>query len=407
MELGTQARGNQLFILTHKMFERITMPRDPFPQDPDAWNHIDDEQEEPKEQPKDPKLSILSVGDILKWEDDPRDLVLANGYMSKGDLCAWCGPPGIGKSRLILQLAICMILGNKFLDWETNGMELKWLFLQSENSMRRLKADLLAMTQTLTSVQMGMLAEHLFVHGLVLDTDGDLNLMHAINRQRIIDVLAERDYGVVVGDPLSGFSTDDLNTDKAMLALAKDFCSIVKKGNPKRIPFLIHHARTGKAGAASTTGMDRSSHGRQSKALYGITRAMVNLAPYEEENNESVVIASGKCNNAKEFEEFVAELDTDRMWYSIKEDADVEEWKEKIKSNGSGGGRPHKGDRKDFLSCFSTFTPLTVKDAFFAYENKTAKSKRVSFSKFKEWKAECIGLDEIYESEQKTKYLLR
>ena len=77
---------------------------------------------------------------------------------------------------------------------------------------------------------------------------------------------------------------------------------VTSQGDPKRIPVVLHRALTGKSGAARAIGYDRGSFGRNSKVLLGWTRAQINLAPYEADNNEVLVVASGKANNAEEFE---------------------------------------------------------------------------------------------------------
>ena len=116
-----------------------------------------------------------------------------------------------------------------------------------------------------------------------------------------------------------------------MLLTARDFGRIVRDGDPKRVPGLLHHARTGSTGAQTATGFERGSFARNSKALYGWTRAQFNVTPYNENNNDTLVFASGKCNNAREFEEFTIELDTATMTYS-RTDGDIAGWKERVKA---------------------------------------------------------------------------
>jgi predicted ATP-dependent serine protease len=82
--------------------------------------------------PNGSELSLFTPSQIIAWEDDPKDLILPNGYLEKGAPCVICGPPGIGKTRLTLQLATHAILELGFLGWETQGEGLKWLFLQRE-----------------------------------------------------------------------------------------------------------------------------------------------------------------------------------------------------------------------------------------------------------------------------------
>src|SRR5262245_18229235 len=96
------------------------------------------EQAENKRSP----LTIRTIGEILDMRFDDRDLVLSNGYLAVGERTAMCGMGGVGKSRLIMQLALCCRTERDFLGWQTQAPKLRWLFLQTENSNRRLKFDL-------------------------------------------------------------------------------------------------------------------------------------------------------------------------------------------------------------------------------------------------------------------------
>lgn len=62
-------------------------------------------------------LTFRRVGEILAMQFDDSDFILKNGYIARGDPFAFCGAAGIGKSRLILQLLIAIILGRDFLGW--------------------------------------------------------------------------------------------------------------------------------------------------------------------------------------------------------------------------------------------------------------------------------------------------
>jgi hypothetical protein len=323
-------------------------------------------------------------------------LILTNGYLEKGAPCVFCGPPGIGKTRLILQLAIHAILGFKFLDWETQGEQLAWLILQSENSMRRLKADLAAMTHNFTSRQLRTLDEHLFIHGLVTDIDGILHLSDPQVVTRITKVINACNPGVVVGDPLSGFSLEDLNSDKEMLTTAREFGRVARLGNQKRSPLIIQHARTGRSGAASASGYDRGSYARNSKALHGWTRAQINLSPFNEDNNNILVVARGKCNNASEFEAFPIELDKESMTYSVTE-ANLDEWRERVGSNGSAGRFVKKFSTDQLLGVMSAVTPMRYSDIFKQCKAKT----RMSLATFKRLWAELRATEEISATEGK------
>ncbi len=148
---------------------------------------------------------------------------------------------------------------------------------------------------------------------------------------------------VVVWDPLRDFSLDDLNSDKFMGETLRDILRLTKRGNPKRFPLAIHHAATGRAGVQKTTGWDRSSFGRNSKVLQMTARAVINVAPAKGEDNSTIIIASGKSNNAPEFSPFAAKLNFETMLYAPDEDFDLEGWKEEI-----GTGREARVTPKDF-----------------------------------------------------------
>ena len=98
---------------------------------------------------------------------------------------------------------------------------------------------------------------------------------------------------------------------------------------------VAHHARTGKAGAASATGFDRSSFGRNSKVLLGWMRAQINVAPYEGDDNATLVIASAKCNNAEEFKPFGVRLNKKTLWYERDDSLDLDAWRERVSGDGS------------------------------------------------------------------------
>ena len=87
-------------------------------------------------------LTVRSIEEIMAFQPDDNDLILADGYLCKGERTVWLGQGGLGKSRLSIQLACCCTLGQDFLGVETRGKGQRWLFLQTENGMRRLKYDL-------------------------------------------------------------------------------------------------------------------------------------------------------------------------------------------------------------------------------------------------------------------------
>jgi hypothetical protein len=209
-------------------------------------------------------------------------------------------------------------------------MDAKWLFLQTENGNRRLQADLSAMLANLTSVQRQMVKNAIGWHTLETEDDGIMFLSSERVIAGIQALIQKRKPDIVVFDPLRDFAIGDLNTDADMALTLATISRIAREGNPKRIPFINHHARTGKAGMASALGFERSGFGRNSKVLTSWARAQVNLAPFEPDNNDALVISSGKANNTAEFAAFVIALDIDTGTYARDNSYDLDEWRERV-----------------------------------------------------------------------------
>ena len=230
-----------------------------------------------------------------------------------------------------MQLALCCRTGREFLGWETRGPELRWLFLQTENSCRRLQADLERMLSAFTPTERQAITAGVFLHTLEADDDGFLAL-DMENRERISDAIAKTDTNIVVFDPLRDFGIDDLNADAHMTETLREISRLTRRGNARRVPLVIHHALTGKTGIQKVVGFDRSSFGRNSKVLFMWARAQINVAPVRPNDNSMLIIASGKCSNFTEFEPFAVRLDFDTMLYSRDDDFDVDEWRDALDS---------------------------------------------------------------------------
>ena len=204
-------------------------------------------------------LSFRRLHDILTLEFDDADFVLRNGYLTKGEASAICGAGGIGKSRLVIQLIRDMLTGRRFLDrWMTNGKDINALVLQSENSNRRMKSELSAQTSMLTESDKNCIHNQCVFHTLDKSDDSFLTLAQAENQQRIEDAIASYTPDLIVWDVLRDFAVDDPNSDKFMQQTLSLIGRLTRKHNPACIPLILHHGRTGKAGAASATGFDRA-----------------------------------------------------------------------------------------------------------------------------------------------------
>ena len=275
------------------------------------------------------RLTIRKPDELLSMTFDDSDRILGDRLLATGQSLVIAGAGSLGKSRLLFQLAVATITGRQFLGFETRGPELRWLILQAENSNRRLQTDLLALRKWAGN-DWSRVNEQMDLHTLETDADGLLSLSNSQAQQLISQVIRDRKPDVVCWDSLYNFSIGDLNKDEDMAATLLTISRLTKAGNPHRASVILHHALTGKAGAARATGYDRSSHGRNSKVLFAWTRGQINIAPGSADNNDTLVLSCGKCSNGKEFAPFAARLDQKTMVYELAQDFDLALWEAEV-----------------------------------------------------------------------------
>jgi hypothetical protein len=221
-------------------------------------------------------------------------------------LAALIAPPGTGKTRAALQIAVAANLGLPFGPLAGHGRPLRWLFLAgNENSRQRYRADLEALLRVLTPTQREAVLDSLHFH-LVEDID---DTMTASTVGRIGETVGDTGAGAVVIDPLGDVLTGDANADGDVRSSLRALVQSIRKANPLACILLVHHARTGKQNIVQAVGYDRGNYGKNSKALYAACRSVINMAPGDPDDTSKVVFACGKCNDAAPFPTFGMRLE--------------------------------------------------------------------------------------------------
>lgn len=243
----------------------------------------------------------LSARELLTKDCPARVDLLGEAILYAHGLSSLVAPPGTGKSRAVIQMAVASILGLKFGPLQGHGMATPWLFLSgNENSRQRYRSDLHGLLQHLTPVQRETLLDLLFFH-VVENID---ETMTASTMARVGASVAEIGAGAVVIDPLGDVLAGDSNADLDVRASLRDLSHAVWKANPAAALILVHHARTGKLNIAQAVGYDRGNYAKGSKAIYAACRSQINMAPADPEDTSKVVFSCGKCNDAKPFPVF-------------------------------------------------------------------------------------------------------
>ena len=243
-----------------------------------AGGYLGEEIEQGDASEKKNGFTIRTPDEILEMVFNDDDIILGDRMMAEGQSCVIAAAGGLGKSRIALQLPACVTTGRKFLNFTTGKKNSNWLVLQTENSNRRLHDDLKRLKSWLGD-EWPKFAARVKIHTVENDTDGFVNLDSPEAVANIQSAIQLHEADNIVIDPLNEFGIGDLNKDDDMRATLKALSRICRKGNPRRAILVLHHALTGKAGAARATGFDRASFGRNSKALFAWTRAQFNIAP--------------------------------------------------------------------------------------------------------------------------------
>ena len=277
-------------------------------------------------------LSLRTVAELRSMKFDDSDCYLGDRMLAAGQPTSFLGPGGIGKSRMVLQLATCCVLGRKFLDLETRAAGKKWLVLQTENSNRRIRSDIEKLIKglELSDAEIRALDRALMFHTIERENDAFLDLGEAKIFEDVEAAIFDCSPDFVVLDPLNTFTSGDLNSDRECRAVLMAISQAVKKGNPNRVPFVVHHSLTGKAGASKAVGWDRGSYGRNSKVLHAWVRSQWNLAPADPDDESKLILACGKNNNGRPFGEIGVVYEEGSGIYRVDGEFDAETYREAV-----------------------------------------------------------------------------
>lgn len=286
-------------------------------------------------------FTFRSPSEILAMQFPASDCILGDNLLSKGAPLTILGPPGIGKSRILFQIVGCNLKREPFFGMPTTGHDLRYLFIQTENSNRRLQKDFQHFKTWLGEEAWLRFDKQVLIHTLENEVDAFLTLSVESNRNELRSKIMDWRPNVVSWDPLNSYGAGDLNTDQAMIETLLRISQVTKSGDHTRATVILHHALTGKAGASKAVGFERGGFGRNSKALQAWTRAAINIAPGAADDPTKLVISCGKNSDGEEFEPFAVQLNKETMIYEFNEDFDMEEWVKEVNGSAKSKTKDH------------------------------------------------------------------
>lgn len=275
-------------------------------------------------------MSIRSPNAILALPLDKLACMLGDWLLAKGQALVIAGVGGVGKTRLLLQLLVALILGRPWCGIETHTRLPSCLLLQTENGNGRLQRDLAALKKWVTK-DWKRVDKKLKIHTLETDADSLLYLSDPENGRRVETIIRKLNPDILAFDPLRDFGFGDLNADADMAATLRELGRVARAGNPDRALIVLHHAITGRAGVAKAFGLERTGFSRNSKVLQTWARGMINVVPAKEESNDTLVLTCGKNSNGPEFAPIAVRLNAE-MIYEVDDDFDIDTWREHVKT---------------------------------------------------------------------------
>jgi len=284
-------------------------------------------------------FTIRGVQEILDYKIPPDHGLIRNenneALFEFGSVAGIVGPPGVGKSRMALQLAISQITGRTWCDLKTIGPARRWLMIGNENSRRRIARDLQGMCKNLSDDKLQILKSNLFTQ--VPEKDGDLVIaIKADNMTRWRNTLQKIKPDVVVVDPFEAcLENYDVNDAAEVRDTIQRMVRISHEANPLAIVIFVHHARTGQANASQATGFGKDNFAKGSKTFTSMIRLQINIAPGDPDDFGKLVVSVGKSNDAKPFFPQGVAMDEETRYYEKWDDFDYEEWRGKIMADGA------------------------------------------------------------------------
>jgi hypothetical protein len=277
------------------------------------------------------KFTMRSPNEILALPRDQSANYLADRALAKGQSLLMAGIGDLGKSRLNLQQITALVIERPWCGLETHARGIKAVIFQAENINHRLQDDLEAVKRW-AGKDWKLIDQNIEIHTLETDEDFIVALSDPAKVREMERIVRSEKPGFVSFDATYNFGIGDLNADQDMLATYRAMNKIARSGNPDCALTMLHHALTGREGMKKAYGFERSGFARNSKVIFQLSRAVINIAPGNEDYSVLLLFCA-KNNNGKKFEDTAIRLNPETMIYEPEQDFDFEGWKEQIAAN--------------------------------------------------------------------------
>lgn len=205
--------------------------------------------------------------------------------------------PNVGKSTLMLNIAVSLACGRQFFDLVPGGAPRRVAYMDGENSSFFLKADLEVMTESLTPAEQRLINENL---SIIVDheiNEADPKLSNKAHFDLILSELKAFDPDLIVVDTVaSWFELRNENDNSEVERVVGTACRRLAKQCDSAV-IILHHV--GKTKEEKT--FSPMYKGRGASAFQAFTRTIINLDPVlnasAEHTEGATTISFSKCKS--------------------------------------------------------------------------------------------------------------
>ena len=278
------------------------------------------------------KYTTADVLDIEADESEPPEEVWGGLRLAPGQLMEVIGGSGLGKSRMMLNLAVNQVLGRDFAGLPTCKRPLKWLFFGNENGYYRFRADLKKMLQFCGTDQRERIRGHIFLPTMKDPMDIYVSLADESNRMKLKTTIRYRDADVLVIDPwgavIDGDELDDGDVRKTIFEIMDILAANMAKPT---VGIILNHSRNGIREIADAAGFAGANYGKNSKAIFSVMRNVWNLRPaHFAEPVTKIELIHAKCSDFQPYEPRAVEFDPRTFTYDVDRTFDHMSWQAEL-----------------------------------------------------------------------------
>ena len=286
------------------------------------------------------KFSTADALDIEADESEPPEEIWGGLRLAPGQLMEVIGGSGLGKSRMMLNLAVNQVLGRDFAGLPTCRRPLKWLFYGNENGFYRFRNDLRQMLKFCSSEQRERLRGHIFLPTMARPKDVYVSFADEENRVKLKTTIRYRDADVVVLDPwgavIDGDELDDGDVRKTIFEIMDVLAANVEKPTAG---IILNHSRNGIKELVDAAGFGAANYGKNSKAIFSVMRNVWNLRPaHIADQITKIELIHAKSSDFAAYEPRAVDFDPRTFTYDLDPAFDHVAWQyelERIKRDGS------------------------------------------------------------------------